>query len=209
VRELIRSGELAPGTHLRQDEIAARFGVSSTPVREAFLALEREGLVRRHPHRGVIVFMPSVEELGELYEIRAVLEPLATELAANRLSEDDLKALERIVAEMRTARPKRFVELNDELHTRIYAAATRPRLREIIDGLREPAANYISMNVDLYDREYRAEVQVEHEAVLAALQSRSAKRAARAMREHLEHSGKHIVSLIEEAQTAERARAAS
>jgi len=209
VRELIRSGELAPGTHLRQDEIAARFGVSSTPVREAFLALEREGLVRRHPHRGVIVFMPSVEELGELYEIRAVLEPLATEIAAKQLSEDDLKALKRIVAEMRTARPKRFVELNDELHTRIYAAADRPRLREIIDGLREPAANYISMNVDLYDREYRAEVQAEHEAVLEALQSRSAKRAARAMREHLEHSGKHIVSLIEESQTAERARAAS
>ena len=209
VRELIRSGELAPGTHLRQDEIAARFGVSSTPVREAFLALEREGLVRRHPHRGVIVFMPSVEELAQLYEIRAVLEPLATEIAAKRLSEDDLVALERIVAEMRTARPKRFVELNDELHTRIYAAADRPRLREIIDGLREPAANYISMNVDLYDREYRAEVQAEHEAVLEALQSRSAKRAARAMREHLEHSGKHIVSLIEESQTAERARAAS
>ena len=65
------------------------------------------------------------------------------------------------------------------------------------------------MNVDLYDREYRAEVQAEHEAVLEALQSRSAKRAARAMREHLEHSGKHIVSLIEESQTAERARAAS
>jgi len=209
VRELIRSGELAPGTHLRQDEIAARFGVSSTPVREAFLALEREGLVRRHPHRGVIVFMPSVEELAQLYEIRAVLEPLATEIAAKRPSEDDLVALERIVAEMRTARPKRFVELNDELHTRIYAAADRPRLREIIDGLREPAANYISMNVDLYDREYRAEVQAEHEAVLEALQSRSAKRAARAMREHLEHSGKHIVSLIEESQTAERARAAS
>jgi DNA-binding GntR family transcriptional regulator len=209
VRELIRSGELPPGTHLRQDEIAARFGVSSTPVREAFLALEREGLVRRHPHRGVVVFMPSVEELSELYEIRAQLEPLATEIAAKKLSEDDLAALDRIVTEMRTARPKRFVELNDEFHTRIYAAADRPRLGELIDGLRDPAANYISMNLDLYDRRYRDEVQAEHDAVLDALQSRAAKRAARAMREHLEHSGKHIVSLIEASQTAEPARAAS
>src|ERR1700741_5488075 len=107
VRELIRSGELAPGTHLRQDEIAARFGVSSTTVREAFLALEREGLVRRHPHPGVIVFMPSVQELGELYELPAGLEPLAAEIAAKHLSEDDLKALERSVAEMRAARPNR------------------------------------------------------------------------------------------------------
>jgi DNA-binding GntR family transcriptional regulator len=200
LRELIRSGELAPGTHLRQDEFAARFGVSTTPVREAFASLEREGLVRRHPHRGVVVFMPSVEELDELYEIRAVLEPLAAEIAAKNLSDDDLAALERIVIEMRNATPERFVELNDELHSRVYAAANRPRLREMIDGLREPAANYISMNVDLYDQSYRNQAQAEHEALLAAFQSRAPKRAARAMREHLEHSGKHIVSLIEQSQ---------
>jgi DNA-binding GntR family transcriptional regulator len=209
LRELIRSGELPPGTHLRQDEIAARFGVSTTPTREAFLALEREGLVRRHPHRGVVVFMPSVEELDELYEIRAVLESLATEIATKKLGEDDLVALERIVSEMRSARPKRFVELNDELHTRIYAAADRPRLREIIDQLREPAANYISMNVDLYDPTYRSEVQAEHEGLVEALRSRAPKRAARAMREHLKHSGTHIMSLIEKYQASERAPAAS
>jgi DNA-binding GntR family transcriptional regulator len=209
LRELIRSGELAPGTYLRQDDFAARFGVSSTPVREAFLALEREGLVRRHPHRGVVVFMPTADELNELYEIRAVLEPLATEIATKKLSEDDLAALERIVTQMRTARPKRFVELNDELHTRIYAAADRPRLRETIDGLREPAANYISMNIDIYDRMYRDEVQVEHEAIVQALRSRAPKRAARVMREHLERSGKHIASLIEESQVSEGARTAS
>jgi DNA-binding GntR family transcriptional regulator len=209
LRELIRSGELAPGTHLRQDEIAARFGVSSTPVREAFLALEREGLVRRHPHRSVVVFMPSVQELNELYEIRAVLEPLATEIATKKLSKNDLAALERIVIEMRTARPKQFVKLNDELHTRIYAAADRPRLRELIDGLRDPAANYVSMNVDLYDRSYRDEVQAEHEALLQALQSRAAKRAARVMSEHLEHSGKHIVSLIEQSRAGKAAQVPS
>ena len=209
VRELIRSGELAPGTHLRQDEIAARFGVSSTPVREAFLALEREGLVRRHPHRGVVVFMPSVEELSELYEIRAQLEPLATEIAAKKLSEDDLAALERTVAEMRNAGPKRYLELNSELHNRIYAAADRPRLRELIDGLREQSAAYVALNADVYDRAYRDQVQTEHEALVEALRSRAPKRVARAMRLHLENSGAHIVSLIEQAAASERARAAS
>jgi DNA-binding GntR family transcriptional regulator len=209
LRELIRSGELPSGAHLRQSEFAARFGVSTTPVREAFVALEREGLVRRHPHRGVVVFVPSIEELDEVYEIRAVLEPLATEIAAKKLTEDDLAALERIVADMRTAKPKRYLELNEELHTRIYAAADRPRLHEIIDGLREPAANYVSMTIDLYDRTYRAEVQAEHEALVEALRSRAPKRAARAMREHLEHSGRHIVSLIERSRASERARAVS
>jgi DNA-binding GntR family transcriptional regulator len=203
LREMIRSGELAAGTHLRQDDFAERFGVSTTPVREAFVALEREGLVRRHPHRGVVVFLPSVEELTEVYEIRAVLEPLATEIATKQLSEDDLAALGRIVTEMRNARPKRYVELNSELHTRIYVAADRARLREVIDGLREPAANYVSMNIDLYDKVYRAEAQAEHEAILEALRSRAPKRAGRAMREHLEHSGRHIVSLIEKSKASE------
>ena len=95
--------------------------------------------------------------------------------------------------------PGAILELNAEFHGRIYAAARRPRLREMIDGLREPAANYISMNVDLYDRGYRTETQAEHEAILSALSSRAPKRAARAMREHLEHSATHIISLIEKA----------
>ena len=134
LRDLIRSGELPSGAHLRQDEIAARFGVSTTPVREAFVALEREGLVRRHPHRGVVVFVPSVEELDEVYEIRAMLEPLATEIATKKLTEDDLVALERIVADMRTARPKRYLELNDaaphsDLRCGRPAAATRDNRR--------------------------------------------------------------------------------
>jgi DNA-binding GntR family transcriptional regulator len=104
LRELINSGEIPPGSRLRQTEVARRFGVSTTPVREAFVALAREGLVRQDTHRGVVVFVPSVEELEEIYEIRGVLEPLATRLAAGKLREAELAALDRIVAEMRTAR---------------------------------------------------------------------------------------------------------
>ena len=77
----------------------------------------------------------------------------------------------------------------------------------MIDGLREPAANYVSMNVDLYEPSYRNDIQAEHEAILDALNSRAPKRAARAMREHLEHSARHIMSLIEKAQTAEPVKA--
>ena len=62
------------GTKLRQVEIARRFGVSTTPVREALAALQREGLVRLHPQRGAVVFVPTVEDLREHYEIRAALE---------------------------------------------------------------------------------------------------------------------------------------
>jgi DNA-binding GntR family transcriptional regulator len=196
---MIQSGELPPGTHLRQAEFAERFGVSTTPVREAFVALAREGLVRQDAHRGVVVFVPSTDELREVYEIRSALEPLATELATTQLTDDDLAALERIVTQMRNAKPKRYFDLNREFHTRIYAGARRPRLQELIDGLREPSASYIAMNFSQYDQKYRDDVQAEHEAIVDALRARAPKRAGRAMRDHLERSARHVSSLMDEA----------
>jgi DNA-binding GntR family transcriptional regulator len=197
IRQLIKSGELPPGTRLRQAQVAERFGMSTTPVREAFVTLAREGLVRQDAHRGVVVFEPSVQELREVYEIRAVLEPLATELAAKELSEDDITAIERIVVQMRDAKPKRYFELNGKLHRRIYAGARRPRLEEMIHSLRQASANCVAMNFGQYDQDYRDQVQEEHEAILEALRARAPKRAARAMRDHLERSARHVTDLID------------
>jgi DNA-binding GntR family transcriptional regulator len=170
-------------------------------VREAFVALAREGLVTQDAHRGVVVFQPSLDELREIYEIRVVLEPLATEIAAKELSEEDLAALEKTLAQMRDAKPTRFVELNDQFHRRIYASTGRRRLLEMIDGLREAAANYVGMGVVRYQPEYRNEVQQEHESVLAGLTARAPKQAGRAMRDHLEHSARHAAELIAESGT--------
>jgi DNA-binding GntR family transcriptional regulator len=60
LRRMIQSGEFPPGARLRQAEIAARFGMSTTPVREAFMILAQEGIVRQDAHRGVVVFQPSL-----------------------------------------------------------------------------------------------------------------------------------------------------
>ena len=201
LRAMIKSGELPPGTRLRQADFAERFGVSTTPVREAFVALAREGLVTQDAHRGVVVFESSIDELHEVYEIRIVLEPLATEIAAKQLSDDEIAALEHIVTQMRKAKPARFVELNEELHDRIYAATGRKRLLEVIDKLRETAAHYVGIGVIRYHPEYRKDVEGEHEEIVAALKARAPKRAARAMREHLEHSARHVAELIADAGT--------
>src|SRR4051812_23755405 len=85
LRAQIVAGELPAGTKLRQVEIARRFDVSTTPVREALAALQREGLVRLHPQRGAVVFLPSVVDLREHYEIRAALEAVGAPPAAGRL----------------------------------------------------------------------------------------------------------------------------
>lgn len=202
LREMIKSGELPAGTHLRQADFAERFGVSTTPVREAFVSLSREGLVTQDAHRGVVVFEPSFDELHGIYEICIALEPLATEIATKQLSEDDLAALGKILAQMRDAKPARFVELNEQFHGRIYAAADRRRLLEMLDDVRGAAARYVGMGVMRYESEYRDALQREHENILSALKARAPKRAARAMREHLEHSSEHATRRIAELQAS-------
>jgi DNA-binding GntR family transcriptional regulator len=192
LRRRIQSGKLAPGTRLRQGEIAELIGVSTTPVREAFTALAREGLIRYDAHRGAIVFLPSIDELREIYEIRIVLEPLATALATDSLSEQQLDRLEEIVNRMRvTADPHKYLELNRAFHTRIYEAARRQRLTELIDNLRDAGSGYIALLEDVDDPVYAAEVQAEHEEILAALRRRDSKRAAAAVARHLQNSLDH------------------
>src|SRR5688572_20697813 len=77
LRQEIQAGEHAPGTPLRQTEVARRLGVSTTPVREAFALLQADGLVRIDRYRGAVVFRPTAEELRDAYEIREALELLA------------------------------------------------------------------------------------------------------------------------------------
>jgi DNA-binding GntR family transcriptional regulator len=201
LRRMIRSGELAGGTRLRQVDIAERFGVSTTPVREAFTALAREGLVRQDAHRGVIVFAASVADLRENYEIRIALEPLATELAAKQITPAELEELDDLLEQMRAAiqtEPELHSRvLNPRFHAAIYAAANRPRLSDLIANLRASAVSYIALlALEKLPQQYLAAVEAEHEEIVAALRARAPKRAARAMKVHLEHNFKQISASI-------------
>src|SRR5947209_50804 len=112
LREEIVTGQLAAGTRLRQNEIAQRFGVSTTPVREAFGLLQSDGLVQIDPHRGVTVFLPTIQDLIEHYEIRMALEMLAAEKAAVHFQAQDAPPLIVLLDEMlATIDAVRYVEL--------------------------------------------------------------------------------------------------
>src|SRR5881394_2060812 len=110
IEEAIVSGELAPGSVLRQEQLSERFGVSRTPVREALRRLAALGLVSFEPNRGVRVRTLSHEDLREAFLVRAELEGLVTEIAAGKLTEDDLHALEEC--------ERRFARLTKELRSR-------------------------------------------------------------------------------------------
>jgi DNA-binding GntR family transcriptional regulator len=191
LRAMITSGELPLGSRLRQNEIAERLGVSSTPVREAFLLLAREGLVNQDTHRGAVVFSPTVADVQENYEMRIALECLAAELAAKQLEPRQLDELDALLARMdealRTDVDLHTKVLNRQFHTTIYRAAGRPRLLEWIETLRDTATIYQALLIQpTVSDEYLDAVRAEHAEILAALRARAPKRAARAVRVHLE-----------------------
>jgi DNA-binding GntR family transcriptional regulator len=146
LRDMILTGALVPGSRIDQNEMARRFGVSVVPVREALARLQSSGLVRIMPHRGVFVEELSAEELIDIYSVREVLEEQAARLAAGRLTDADLEAIERIGQRLEVAAYANdyevFLPLNNELHFTIYRAAQRRHLFQIIQRLWDQSARY-------------------------------------------------------------------
>lgn len=136
LRELLENGDLAPGEPLRQRHLAERFGVSPTPVREALRRLEAEGLVTFDLHKGSTVVAVDFGATRENYRIRAALEALGAELAAESIGSDDIHELEAIIARMETASDNDQIhELNQRFHFRVYEAAASPLLMSLIKRL--------------------------------------------------------------------------
>lgn len=195
LRDEIQDGTLKPGTRLRQNEVALSFGVSTTPVREAFAQLQAEGLVRIDPHRGAVVFHPTTEDLVEFYEIREVLESYAIVRAIPNLKPEVLRELGTVVDRMRrTEDARRWLKLNDIFHLRLYAGANMPRLAALIENLRDASTPYIHMFVASRPPSERA--NEEHQAILDACARKDPPAAERAIREHLSSAARDLVRFL-------------
>lgn len=195
LRDEIQAGGLAPGTRLRQNEVAERFGVSTTPVREAFAQLQAEGLVRIDPHRGAVVFHPTAEDLLEYYEIREALESLAVTHAIERLTPSVARDLNELIDRMRrTADARRWLRLNDEFHLKLYECAERPHLSSLIDNLRDASTPYIYMFVA--SRKPSDQANGEHQEILDACVRGDEKAARRAIRDHLRHASGELAQQL-------------
>ena len=194
----ILAGERAPGSRLLQVEIAKPLGVSTTPVREALATLQREGLVRAHPQRGAVVFLPSVDDLREHYEIRAALEALAAAKAAERFEPEWAAPLERAARRdaRRPARASATSRSTSAFHTALYAHSQRPQLVAMIAALRDASSAYLHI--------YRAQhdfpvvrLDAEHRADPRRRASTATPtRAAAATREHLHNTVEHVASRL-------------
>ncbi len=199
LREQIVTGQLAAGTRLRQNEIAQRFGVSTTPVREAFGLLQSDGLVHIDPHRGVTVFLPTVQDLIEHYEIRMALEMLAAEKAAVRFQTQDAPPLIALLDEMLAISDAvRYVELNQQFHLGLYRLGERSRLVTMIEELRNASLAYNHLYAAADVPRDAERLDAEHREILAACQANDPLRASNAVRHHIQQTIVHVTQLLEQ-----------
>ena len=186
LREAILSGDLVPGERLLQEQLAERFHVSPTPIREAVQQLVAEGVLSHSPYRGVQVAEVHLEQVQEVYLIRSVTEELATRMAVLNLRILDVRQLRLYQDEIRAHVPNKDLvairKLNYEFHMLIYSASYLPLLLNMIRIL------WIKFPWDtLYGLPERAQTALEeHQTILNAINEGDAELAGRLMRLHIE-----------------------
>ncbi|MGH3004292.1 MAG: GntR family transcriptional regulator [Gaiellaceae bacterium] len=213
IEEAIVSGELVPGSVLRQEQLSERFGVSRTPVREALRRVAALGLVDFVPNRGVRVRTLSHGELHEAFLVRAELEALVTELAARKMTPEALRELEecevrftRLTKELRSRDPggdrrslmADWMRANHAFHDVLYAVADVPYVETVAKAARRTFSGPavwapVDEELDLlYERN-----QAEHRAIRAALAAGSVAGARELAHEHVMHSFELLRTLLE------------
>ena len=181
IRQLIITGELAAGGQLRQRDLAQRFGVSQTPVREALRRLESEGLVVGDAHRGFTVVEPDDGPVEENFQIRAALESLGASLAARKIDSGGIEALRDLNEAMRALADDdpRYADLNREFHFTVYEHAGSPLLLSLMRLL------WASLHGGPRVSRTHAESVRQHDAIIDALSAADAAAASARTYQHI------------------------
>lgn len=208
MRRAIVLGELPPGLHLEEPALAAKFGVSRIPVREALVRLEHEGLVRVEPRRGAFIVGLSEDDVHDIYELRLLLERRASRRAAERIDAVGLARLESLADQMdealRRREPAAMAEPDVQFHRdMVFAAGSRQ-----LSAAWERLAGLVGTILDVTDRaRYGSSPDAlhGHQLIIDALAAGDADRAEREACAHLE-SGEQV---MREAMRSMRAKGAS
>jgi DNA-binding GntR family transcriptional regulator len=185
LRNEIIAGALPYGTRLRQADVAARFKISTTPVREAFRELATLGLVEIEPHRGAVVLRPTGEELAQIFEVRTILEPISVAWSAQRIQADKLEQAQKLVDLMKDpASADAAASLNRQFHSIIVESCGNRHLGELVLNLLDRSTPYVMRVVDSSEQR-RVHQTSEHMEILAACEARDPKRAYAASLRHL------------------------
>ena len=177
LEEAILEGELKPGERLRAEALAQRFGTSRTPIREALLQLEAHGLVEVEPNRGAVVKTFDRDDLRDLYEVRALIEPHAAALAATRITRAKIERLEALCDH------EDQLIANEEFHRIILEAAQSPRL--IVAMRAATGIPRTFRSIFWHDERQKAESLMCHRRLVSAFNAADAQLAEATMRMHI------------------------
>ena len=196
LRDAICSGEIPPGAPLKQDDIAAEFGVSHTPVREALKALVSEGLAVLHHNRGCFVSDLSSAVARELMEFRAVLEPRLAGWAIDHLTEANIEQGRQVMAKIdKTSNPLQRLRLATEFHTIIYARANRPFFLEQVNRARNNLNRY--WRLAWADQKFPVSTQNEHQKILDLCVARDRTGLSAFIEQHIMTSGEVVLQYLQ------------
>ncbi len=186
IRHAVVAGDLAPGSRVRQEELAARFGASRLPVRDALRRLESEGLVTLVPNSGAWIAKIDLAECIETYKIRERLETLALSESVPRLTEGDVQALQQLATAIEeTTEVEAFLRLDRDLHLLSYRRAEMPRLLGMIERFWNTTQHYRRAYFKLIERSGEWIIHAEHRLMMEAIRRRDAEEASRILQGHI------------------------
>lgn len=198
IENAIISNTFGPGTRLDEVQLATRFGVSRTPVREALMQLNAIGLVEIRPRRGAVVIDPGPHRIFEMFEVMAELEGMAGSLAARRLTEEDRAAI--LAAHGDCERSclagdtDAYYYDNERFHKAIYAASHSGFLAEQCIALHRRLQPYRRLQLRVRNR--MATSFAEHNAVVEAIVAGEAEQARLLLRQHVSIQGERFSDLV-------------
>lgn len=187
VRERILSGELAEGETIRQETLAEEYDVSRMPIREALKRLDAEGLVQLTNNRGASVTKHSLQEIGEIFDVRALIEVDLFRRSIPEMTESDFARCQTIIDQMEVSYDTNDVakwgKLNFQYHSALYSAANRNLTNELLQRVSLQSDRYVRMHLSVMKQ--RKPAKDEHRSLLAFAQKREIEEACQLLTSHL------------------------
>ena len=200
LREAILRGDLVPGERLMELQLAAKLGVSRTPIREAIRMLEQEGLAITIPRKGAIVAGMTEKDMQDVLEIREALEELSVQVACDKITDEEIaklrKNMKNFEHSLKSGDLKKMAQADVEFHDVIYQATDNPKLISMLNNLREQMYRY---RVEyLKNPQNHDQLLKEHEAIYKGIVEKDKAAVTEMIRKHISNQVDVVKNIIRE-----------
>lgn len=196
LRHDILTCNLMPGAEIREAELAVRFEMSKSPVRDALISLEHEGLIITTPRQGYRVAPVSISDMLDMFHLRAALERANMERIIRNASDEQLQELDQFKNFHRDQWPDGFIGYNKKFHRLLAELGGNPRMRDQLIDLIDLMERAVQISVSNVDHGTPEALVAEHREIINVIQSRSIKTAQRLAEQHVLAAGKRVSNAV-------------